>query len=64
MIQKPRKKKMKSKIKEVVQQVAEEEGLTMVEVLDKYPDLKHLLHQEEIDEKKKVIKEDKQLLKG
>ena len=63
MIQNPR-KKMKNKIKEVVQQVAEEEGLTIAEVLDKYPDLKLLLHQEEIEEKKKVIKEDKQLLKG
>jgi len=55
---------MKNKIKEVVQQVAEEEGLTIAEVLDKYPDLKLLLHKEEIEEKKKVIKEDKQLLKG
>ena len=55
---------MKSRIKEAVQQVAEEEGLTLVEVLDKYPDLKLLLHKEEIEEKKKVIKEDKQLLKG
>ena len=63
MIQNPR-KKMKNKIKEVVQQVAEEEGLTIAEVLDKYPDLKLLLHKEEIEEKKKVIKEDKQLLKG
>ena len=60
----PRKKKMKSKIKEVVQQVAEAQDLTIVEVLDKYPDLKLLLHKEEIEEKKKVIKEDKQLLKG
>ena len=64
MIQNPRKKKRKSKIKEVVQQVAEAQDLTIAEVLDKYPDLKLLLHQEEIEEKKKVIKEDKQLLKG
>ena len=55
---------MKNKIKEVIQQVAEAQGLTIVEVLDKYPDLKLLLHKEEIEEKKKVIKEDKQLLKG
>ena len=64
MIQKTRKTKMKNKIKEVVQQVAEAQGLTTVEVLDKYPDLKLLLYKEEIEEKKKVIKEDKQLLKG
>ena len=55
---------MKNKIKEVVQQVAEAQDLTIVEVLNKYPDLKLLLYKEEIEEKKKVIKEDKQLLKG
>ena len=64
MIQKARKTKMKNKIKEVVQQVAEAQDLTIVEVLNKYPDLKLLLYKEEIEEKKKVIKEDKQLLKG
>ena len=52
------------KIDEVIQNICETEGLTTIEVLDKYPDLKRLKHEEELSEKKKVINEDKQLLKG
>ena len=38
-------------------------GIQM-EVLEKYPDLKRLKHEEELQEKKKVVTENKQLLKG
>ena len=53
-----------SKIDEVIKSICESEGLTSVEVLEKYPDLKRLKHDEELQEKKKVVKENKQLLKG
>tara|TARA_B100000900_G_scaffold407858_1_gene421198 strand:- start:305 stop:469 length:165 start_codon:yes stop_codon:yes gene_type:complete len=52
------------KIEEVIKSICESEGLTTVEVLEKYPDLKRLKHEEELTEKKKVINEDQQLLKG
>ena len=55
---------MKSKIDEVVQSLADSEDLTTIEVLEKYPDLKRLKHEEELQEKKKVVNEDKQLLNG
>ena len=52
------------KIEEVVESICISEGLTTIEVFEKYPDLKRLKHQEELQEKKKVVNEDKQLLKG
>jgi hypothetical protein len=52
------------KIDEVIESIRESEDLTTVEVLEKYPDLKRLKHEEELQEKKKVVKENKQLLKG
>ena len=52
------------KIEEVIESLCESEDLTTVEVLEKYPDLKRLKHEEELQEKKKVVKENKQLLKG
>jgi|TARA_R110000824_G_scaffold268735_1_gene457350 hypothetical protein len=52
------------KIEEVVESLCNSEGLTTIEVFEKYPDLKRLKHQEELQEKKKVVNEDKQLLKG
>jgi hypothetical protein len=52
------------KIEEVIQNLCEAEALTTIEILEKYPDLKRLKHQEELQEKKKVVNEDKQLLKG
>jgi|TARA_R110001592_G_scaffold343930_3_gene634835 hypothetical protein len=52
------------KIEEVIKSICESEGLTTVEVLDKYPDLKRLKHAEELTEKKKAINEDQRLLKG
>ena len=52
------------KIEEVIKNLCESEELTTIEVLEKYPDLKRLKHQEELQEKKKVVNEDKQLLKG
>ena len=52
------------KIEEVIQSLCEAETLTTIEILEKYPDLKRLKHQEELQEKKKVVNEDKQLLKG
>tara|TARA_A100001515_G_scaffold91921_1_gene73328 strand:+ start:5411 stop:5575 length:165 start_codon:yes stop_codon:yes gene_type:complete len=52
------------KIDEVIKNICETEGLTTIEVLEKYPDLKRLKHDEELSEKKKAINEDKQLLKG
>tara|TARA_Y100001937_G_C7043612_1_gene295799 strand:- start:591 stop:752 length:162 start_codon:yes stop_codon:yes gene_type:complete len=51
------------KVEEVIKSICESEGLTTVEVLEKYPDLKRLKHEEELQEKK-VIKENKRLLKG
>ena len=50
------------KVEEVIKSICESEGLTTVEVLEKYPDLKRLKHEEELQEKK-VIKENKRLLK-
>ena len=52
------------KIEEVIKNICETEGLTTIEVLEKYPDLKRLKHEEELSEKKQVINEDQQLLKG
>ena len=51
------------KVEEVIKSLCESEGLTTVDVLEKYPDLKRLKHEEELQEKKE-IKEDKRLLKG
>ena len=52
------------KIEEVIKSIADSDGLTTIEVLEKYPDLKRLKHEEELQEKKKVVNEDKQLLNG
>ena len=52
------------KIDEVIHSLCESEGLTTIEILEKYPDLKRLKHEEELQEKKKVVNEDKRLLKG
>ena len=52
------------KIEEVVESLRETEGLTTIEVYENYPDLKRLKHEEELQEKKKLVSEDKQLLKG
>ena len=52
------------KIEEVIQSLCESEGLTTIEILEKYPDLKRLKQEEELLEKKKVVNEDKRLLKG
>ena len=52
------------KIEEVIKSLAESDGLTTIEVLEKYPDLKRLKHEEELQEKKEVVNEDKQLLNG
>lgn len=53
-----------SKVQEVIKNISEKEGITTVEALDKYPDLKRLLHEEELQEKKTDINENKKLLKG
>lgn len=53
-----------SKIKEVIEKISQDEGLTEVQVLDKYPDLKRLLHQEQLKEKQTVHNENKELLRG
>ena len=53
-----------TKVQEVIKNISETEGLTTVEDLEKYPDLKTLLHEEELQEKKKDLSENKQLLKG
>jgi len=53
-----------NKIEEVIKNICETESLTTIEVLEKYPDLKRLLHLEELQAKGRVTKENKELLKG
>ena len=54
-----------NKIDELIEKICEEEKLTTVEVLTKYPDLSKLKHEAELREKKEKAEKDKrQLLKG
>lgn len=53
-----------SKIKEVIESLKKQEGLTTQEILTKYPDLARLLEQEEQEAKLHESQRERVLLKG
>jgi 2-oxo-4-hydroxy-4-carboxy--5-ureidoimidazoline (OHCU) decarboxylase len=57
---------MKNRIDELIEEICESEELTSVQVLEKYPDLAKIKHEEELREKaeQNEKKDKRRLLKG